>query len=188
MIFNQAVKPDLYFLAIIPDEPLRVEVKALKEEIREHFGVKHALKSPAHITLIPPFKRELRHLTFLSDSLVRFAGNQIPFTVYLSRFGSFPTRVIYIDIVQPEPIIWLHSDLCKTLLDEFLFHPNELKGKFHPHMTLATRDLTPEAYQKAWPEYKNRIFNAKIDVKSVFLLKHNGKYWDIHREFCFRNN
>jgi hypothetical protein len=53
-------------------------------------------------------------------------------------------------------------------------------------MTIATRDLTEKAFEKAWPEYRPRIFQAGFIVKSLFLLKHNGKFWEINREFLFK--
>ena len=87
--------------------------------------------------------------------------------------------------LNPDPLKSLYPDLIRFLLDEMLFTPEELKSKFHPHMTIATRDLTGEAFHKAWPQYKKREFQAKFHVHSIFLLKHNGKTWDIFREFGF---
>lgn len=44
----------LYFLAVIPPEPVFSEVMAFKKEMSERFSSSRALKSPPHITLLPP--------------------------------------------------------------------------------------------------------------------------------------
>ena len=177
---------NLYFIAIVPDGAIRQKVKALKEEMKARFNAKHALKSPAHITLIPPFKRDQTHENFLCDNLSQFATEQESIKVELSGFRSFPPRVIYIDVRHPDQIKNIHSSLCHKLLTNMLFHPDELKSKLHPHMTIATRDLTKEAYNQAWLEFEKRAFSENFQVKSLFLLKHNGKFWDIFKEFEFQ--
>jgi hypothetical protein len=40
-------------------------------------------------------------------------------------------------------------------------------------------------FKKACDEFKNFSFEAKFKAKSIFLLKHNGKTWDICHEFEF---
>jgi 2'-5' RNA ligase len=175
----------LYFIAIIPDEELRAKVKSLKEEMRDRFGAKHALKTPAHVTLVPPFKREETHERFISDFLRRFAWVQESFSLTMDGFGCFSPRVIYIDVKDPDPIRRLQAKMCGGLEDEYLLKPEELGARFSPHMTIATRDLDKEQFHRAWPEFKNRTLHANFEVKSVFLLKHNGKFWDIYSEFEF---
>lgn len=176
---------NLYFIGIIPNEELKLKVKSLKEEMRDRFGAKHALKSPAHITLQPPFKRPEEDEAEIIKRLKEFSSGRESFPLQLSGFGSFAPRVIFINITNPEKCEALYSDLKKDLVESLDFMADEVRSAFHPHMTIATRDLTKEAFLLAWPEFKSRHFNAKFDVKSVFLLKHNGKFWDIYREFEF---
>ena len=184
---HRHINMNLYFMALIPHQDLMEQVKSLKEEMRDKHGAKHALKSPAHITLVPPFKRPAGYEDFISDALRRFSAARNSFEVRLSGFKSFPPRVIYIDVKNPDSIIELHSGLKAKLLAEIILKDEELKSKIHPHMTIATRDLTREAYQIAWPIFEKREFECKFEVKSLFLLKHNGKFWDIFREFEFNN-
>jgi len=42
-------------------------------------------------------------------------------------------------------------------------------------------------FKKAWGEFKNFPFEAQFEAKSIFLLKHNGKNWDINRELKFKH-
>ncbi len=175
----------LYFIALIPHEQLRAEVKALKEEMRDRFKAKHALKSPAHLTLQMPFRWDPDQEQKLVTPLTRFASGQTSFQVKLNGFDCFAPRVIFIHPGDPEPIRKVHSALRLVLINELGFDPNRTPKQINPHLTIATRDLTPEAFATAWPEYQKRPFDAEFEVKSLFLLKHNGRFWDIYREFLF---
>lgn len=181
-------KSNLYFIALIPDENIREEVRLLKEEISERYGAKHALKSPAHITLQRPFRRMEVQEEKLIRTLKEFAAVQKDFKIRLSGFDRFEPRVIFIKISEHKRLKKIHFDLKEVLLKELDFQEKEISKNMHPHMTLATRDLEPDYFYKAWAEFKDRGFEADFWVKSIFLLKHNGKYWDIFKEFPFQDN
>jgi 2'-5' RNA ligase len=178
----------LYFIALIPHRDIREKVLELKEEMKERFKAGHALKSPAHITLQKPFERFPEEDTGLKEVLRLFASSQHSFTVDFNGFGSFAPRVIYIKITNPEPVLLLHSRLNRVLLAELHFTRGEIMKDVQPHITIATRDLTPAAFNEAWPEIKDRQFSASFNVHSIFLLKHNGRNWDILEEFPFVND
>lgn len=178
-------RPELYFIAIVPGPDLREKVKKLKEEMKLNYKAGHALKSPAHITLQMPFKREAKAEAEMSKELKSFAAQQKPFQVDLSGFGAFRPRVMFIKVVEPEPIIKLHAGLRGLLSDKLDFSKEELMQTVQPHMTIATRDLEKEMFFNAWPHFENRDFEDSFRVSSLFLLKHNGRNWDLFREFSF---
>ncbi|UGU14532.1 2'-5' RNA ligase family protein [Sinomicrobium kalidii] len=176
---------DLYFIAIVPPEDIRQRVRRLKEEVKERFGAKHALKSPAHITLQMPFKRIAAEESQIINALEGFARLQRPFPVMLSGFDCFSPRVIFVKVEDHAPIVELHAGLQRVLTGKLGFTGREITRRFHPHMTIATRDLPEIVFRKAWPEYEMREFGASFIAGSICLLKHNGKYWEIYREFRF---
>ena len=179
---------DLYFIAIIPDSELRERIRKVKERMKAEYGAGHALKSPAHITLQMPFKRSPEDETSISGALRRFVTGEKSFTVDLDGFGAFAPRVIFIKISEPEPVRALHSRLKQVLITELHFSQAEIMKDVQPHITVATRDLAKEAFSEAWPELQKEEFIASFDVRSIFLLKHNGRNWDILGEFSFGNN
>jgi len=176
---------NLYFIALIPDEKLREEVRCLKEEFKERYEAKHALKSPAHITLQRPFRRAEAGEEKIVKILKEFSKIQERFEVRLSGFGCFKPRVIFIKVLDHKKIQKLHLRLNRVLLDDLDFTEKEINTKIHPHITLATRDLDNTIFYRAWDDFKDKVFEADFIFKSLFLLKHNGKYWDIYREFPF---
>jgi 2'-5' RNA ligase len=175
----------LYFIAIIPHANLRDQIKGIKERMQTEYGSGHALKSPAHITLQIPFKRSSAEEARLAEALRRFAADEQSFSLELNGYGAFAPRVIFIKIVEPDPVARLHSHLKKVLIEELHFNHDEVMNAIQPHITVATRDLTKEAFNEAWPEFQNQAFRASFEVKSIFLLKHNGRHWDILEEFPF---
>jgi len=178
----------LYFIALIPGKELKEKVRAVKERMKADYNAGHALKSPAHITLQMPFKRNSRDEYAISAALEKFASEENPFTVRLNGFGCFAPRVIFIRIEDPNTVKSVHGRLKKILAEQLGFSVSEVMNDVQPHITVATRDLTKEAFREAWPEFQKKEFRGSFEVNSLFLLKHNGKNWDILKEFPFRKN
>lgn len=175
----------LYFIALVPPQDLRDRVRALKKEMRDRFGAGHALKSPAHITLQMPFRWPKGEEQQLTDLLNRFRTGPSPFRIELDGYDCFAPRVIFLRVLDHDPIAELASSLKAELQKEIGLADRQVHHPFHPHLTIATRDLTEEAFHRAWPEYRERPFSASFQAEGFTLLKHNGKYWEIYREFSF---
>lgn len=169
----------LFFIALIPPEPLRSLVQKLKARFSSSFSTKKALNSPPHITLIPPFRTDEAEITSIVNQIEEFVLNESTFEITLMGFGAFQPRVIYIDVEPNNNLESLQKRLSSTLMVT-----NEPK-QFKPHLTIATRDLTPEKFRRAWNIYKNEPFNESFHATAVYLLKHNGRSWDIYQEYPF---
>ena len=178
-------KNQLYFIALVPGRELREQVKFLKEEMKMNYGSSHALKSPAHITMQMPFRRPETDEQIIIKTLEEFCKEQTSFDIALNGFDCFAPRVIFIRIINHKPVISLHKKLNKVLKSDLNFSSRVLTHQLHPHMTIATRDLSEKAFEQAWPQYESREFEASFTVNSLFLLKHNGTHWDMFRELFF---
>lgn len=176
----------LLLIALLPDAPLRERIRALKEEMQLRFGAAHALKSPAHLTLQMPFRASSSERDDLVRHLEAFARREPGFEIQLSGFDAFPPRVIFIRVLDHTPIMGLHARLRAMLLEEAVLGEEATTPEIHPHITIATRDLSETAFLKAWPEFRARGFEASFRVRSLFLLQHSGKAWEPFREFPFR--
>ncbi|WP_424493497.1 RNA 2',3'-cyclic phosphodiesterase [Salinimicrobium sp. GXAS 041] len=177
----------LYFIAILPDPGLRQRIKKIKEEVKELYNVKKAMKLPAHITLQIPFKFPEEEEERLISSLASFAEDQKAFSVNLTGFGSFPPRVIFLKVENEKPLQLLQERLQDVMKDFLLKdEDNKKKKAFHPHITVATRDLDKETFKKAWNEFKKRDFEATFCAKIMVLFRHDGKNWNLHKEFLLK--
>ncbi|MCY2687181.1 2'-5' RNA ligase family protein [Salinimicrobium sp. TH3] len=178
MSFSKA----LYFAAILPPPGIREQVLELKLEMKEKFETLHALKLPAHITLVPPVWLENNQEQLFIDAVRIVTKKTALFPVELKDFGHFGQRVIFINAVNPRHLKEFHKNLLDSLTQ---FLPNKSEN-LHPHMTIATRDLSRQNFKKAWKEYKDRSFSAEFNAESLTILKHNGKTWDIFETFLLK--
>jgi 2'-5' RNA ligase len=69
-----------------------------------------------------------------------------------------------------------------------LFNAQYKDQPFHPHLTLAFRDLKKPAFYKAWQEFKEKKCEATFSVTEIVLLKHNGKIWNVYNNFILTTN
>ncbi|MFN4762575.1 2'-5' RNA ligase family protein [Gillisia sp. Q332] len=175
----------LYFIALIPPEALCERIRLLKLEIADKYEAKHALKLPAHITLQIPFRIPNENESDLIELLKGFAAKQHSFTIKIFGFRKFSNRIIFADVETKQPVIELYESLQDLLTTHLNLKDHEKTSKIDPHFTLASRDLNHRIFPTVWADFKEREFQDSFQAKSIFLLKHNGKNWDIFKEFEF---
>lgn len=173
---------NLYFIALLPDQEIQNEVTEFKQAAQERFGTSQALRSPAHITLIPPFRTDR---TDFSNLLTVAAGQQ-PFTVQLRNFDRFGSRVIFVD-VAPEPTL---LDYQKVLADFCARHLDIVPDSrpFHPHMTVAFKDLKRSVFPEAWDYFSAKSYERTFLARGVTLLIHTGQCWQVDKTFAFSSS
>lgn len=170
----------LYFIALVPNEPIYSEIWQLKTEIKDRFDSKAALRSPPHITLHMPFQWKEEKEEVLINSLNNLARNQSSFNISLDNFGAFPPRVIFIDVIENDPLSKLHLDIQKLARSDWHIYPKTTNSRpFRPHMTIAFRDLKKSKFFDAWKEFEHRTYQTEFTASNVCLLKHNGRSWDV---------
>lgn len=174
----------IYFLAILPPEPLAQKVKEVQNDIANNYGSKEAYKRPAHFTLIAPFKIPEKREEGIIPPLKAFADQQRPFTIQLNNFNHFDKRVIYIDVEDPTKMQQLQKKLRNHMIRQMDFSDQDVRPKeLTPHMTVAFRDLSAENFQKAWKAYQHRTFSSSFTANTFHLLKHDNKQWHPFFEF-----
>lgn len=177
-----ATQPAKYFIALVPEGKVREEATRLKEEMRELFNLKYALKSPPHVTIKMPFTyNELKEERLVSK-LAKFFDIYASFQLQFKGFGRFGSRIIFVDMKPSHELNRLQEALneyCKSELKLV----NELSDKaFHPHMTIAFKDVKPKSFDVYWKYVQNKEFNAFYPVEDIALLKRiEGKWEVIHR-------
>ena len=184
MVTAPHVQKGLYFIAIIPPQEISTEIQRIKETIYEKYNSKASLNAPPHITLHMPFDWKLHKQELLIQKLDLFSTSIERFEIQLSGFNCFEPRVIYVGVAENEILENMQQDLfrfCKKDLNLFNAHYKQLP--FHPHITLAFRDLKKPMFYKAWQEFENKTYSSRFILESIVLLKHNGKQWEVLKEF-----
>jgi 2'-5' RNA ligase len=172
------MKTRIYFIALVPPQEIREEVTQFKLYASEHFNAAHALKSPPHITLFPPFRWALEKETKLQEAVSHFVVSQTPFWVWLEDFDHFGQRVIFVNVIPGEELLGLQKDL-KAHLDQTIDLKQADSRPFHPHMTVAFKDLKPDRFEEAWAYFSQQSYERAFEADQLCLLKHDGKQWQI---------
>jgi 2'-5' RNA ligase len=174
-----------YFMALVLPEPLQNQVMTLKHYVRDHFDSKAALRSPAHITLHMPFEWKLKKEELLTETLHKFKF-PTPVHVQLRNFNCFEPRVVYVDVLPCAEL----RDLQKALVTHVrqnlgLMNEAENVRGFHPHATIAFRDLNKEKFRQTWEHFKTQKFEGHFTTSKFQLLKHSPGKWEVFEEFIF---
>lgn len=177
-----------FFLAIVLPAPYQNQVMAMKEYVKEHFESKAALRSPAHITLHMPFEWKDSKEELLLDTLSAFKfGEEV--RIELKDFNCFEPRVVYVDVVKNEKLDALQKTLVQHVKQN-LGLMNEAKNirGFHPHTTIAFRDLKKEMFRLAWTHFKEQKYHGSFIAREFQLLKHAPGQWEVYRTFEFNRH
>ncbi|AHM61563.1 2'-5' RNA ligase [Flammeovirgaceae bacterium 311] len=179
---------NLYFIALVPPEPLRSEAWALKEHMRDTYGSKASLNSPAHITLHMPFELKQNRERAVIEALQELAEGYNTFNTEIDGFGAFPPRVLFLHVVPNAILSRLQSDVHELMKRSFnVFNADYKKKPFHPHITLAFRDLKKERFKEAWEIYQEKEFKASWPVQGITLLRHDARKWHELAQAPFAN-
>jgi 2'-5' RNA ligase len=169
---------NMYYIAIVAPEEINQQVLKWKNYFKDHFDCTVALKSPAHITLIPPFwmKEDLEN--DLVNSIKDFSITKNKFEIALKDFTAFKPKVIFVDVVKSEILTDFYQSFTDCI-DVNKFPIKKDDRPFHPHVTLATRDLHKKAFREAWEIFSKKKYEALWMVNGISLLRHNKKNWDV---------
>jgi 2'-5' RNA ligase len=177
----------LYFVAIVPPSPIYEEAFEQKVYFKTKYNSKASLNSPPHITLHMPFRWPETEELILANHIHSFTEGKQPIPIQLNGFSSFPPKVIFINVEITAELEKLQKDLERFFKRELnLFNAKYKDLPFHPHLTLAFRDLKKPNYQKAWEEFVGKNYQATFVADKIALLKHSGAVWEVFREFELR--
>ena len=177
-----------YFIAIVISEPFQAQLMELKNIVKDKFTSKGALRSPAHITLHMPFEWKEEKEDILVNTLQQFTFKE-SFDIDLQNFACFEPRVLFVDVLKNELLEKLQRELMVYVQKNLrlLNQVNDMRG-FHPHVTIAFRDLKKDTFYQALDYFKTQTYTASFQAKSFCLLKHTGKEWLVNKEFFFASN
>src|SRR6476619_3498149 len=124
----------MYFIALVLPAEINDEVLKWKIFMRDHFDCVVALRSPAHVTLIPPFWMSDNLENKLEDTINQFSQLEASFEINLKNFSAFKPRVIYVDVLPSARLETLQTRLLEYLIVSDLFPIKKEDRPFHPHV------------------------------------------------------
>ncbi len=185
-IKNGSMTQRRFFVAILPPQPFQDYANRIKQDFADNYASFGAQKSPPHITFQPPFEWNLNDIFAVEEKLKTFTDVQKSFSVRLKNFAAFSPRVIYINVLKTPELTNLQNDLMVYVETNLGITDEVSKNRqFTPHLTVAFRDLTKQNFKLAWQKYENLELDFEFTAASLTLLIHDGKCWNVKREFPF---
>jgi len=174
----------MYFIALVLPPPLAAMVRQWQREMADRYGSRHALRSPPHITLYRPFRPDAAAEKAMGGVMRHVAARHAPVHITLDRFDHFSRRVLYAHVGDDAAMETLHRAVTDSLEHAGVVAPEGGDRRpFRPHVTLAHRDLTPEAFERAWPAFGGRTLHETGTVDAVSLLRHGPGGWTVTDTF-----
>ena len=161
----------MYFAAIVCPGRINEKILLFKNRMKAQFGYAVALKSPAHITLVPPFWLENERENELLLTLGAFSTDPGPFDIRLEGFDHFRKRVLFIAVME-NPALNRLKELVETHFHSaFPGNINKDDRLFHPHVTIANRDMQLTHFEKAWEYFSKTDYAETFAAGAISLLK-----------------
>lgn len=177
----------LYMLTLPLPDRLEEKLLQFRKEVAQRYGSVAALKPMGHMSLLENFVYDDRDLPQLQEKLEGVFDYTTPFRVELENFGAFPSHTIFVAISDFFPFMRLRNSLYRQLSQESpSVSITSARPSATPHITVAYRDLTPEAFDLAWSDFCQRAFADAFTATGAHLMEHRGK-WRTVRVFPFRN-
>ncbi len=169
----------MYFVAILCPPEIEKKVHQYKTWMMEHFGCRVALRSPAHITLVPPFWLNENKEDRLLEILDSFQADIPTVSIRLSDFSHFSNRVIFIRVLHDEHLDNLKQEAVKIFSNDMgeMIKPDD--RPFVPHVTIANRDLKPGDFVKAWARFSKMHWEDGFITNEIVLLKLGDMGWKV---------
>jgi 2'-5' RNA ligase len=175
----------MYFLAILTPPEVNKKVLEWKYYMREHYGCVVAMRSPAHITLVAPFWMNEELEILFSEDVQSFSTEQTPFKIEVKDFDAFRPKVIFLHVKASEKLTQLRSTLETHLLSKKKYPVKHEERPFHPHVTIANRDLMKKDFPEAFNHFKKIAYRKEFIAGEISVLKHVGGEWNAIRSFPF---
>lgn len=171
----------LYFLALIPPKHISDKIHAIKLYVAEKHNCKHALKSPPHITLEPPFHYPLHKENFLLQKISELnkslSDTDIP--VELNGYDVFLPKVVFINVIQNSLLTNVYNHVHSFVKTELKVVKDLPPRPFHPHITIAFRDVKKHLVTQILEDVKQNFpIKETFCTHTIALLKYGEHQWN----------
>jgi 2'-5' RNA ligase len=171
----------LYFIALVPPKNIREEVLDFQRLAEEKFNSKVTLRSPVHLTLVPPFKASLDELKQISKKITGcLKNNHRPLATTITGFYHFSNRVIMLEVSKTIALEVLFTDIMLAA-SEITY--NHGYTKFVPHITIANRDLIPEVFDKAYEYFSHIPYSRNFIADEIAIFSFDHGTWSAIKQF-----
>jgi 2'-5' RNA ligase len=170
----------LFYIAVMCPAEINDRVTVMKNWMKDQYGCVAASKSPAHLTIVPPFRAEDEMEANLLDFVSTFNIGVVPFEIRLNGYGNFDSRVLFVKVDESQALMQLERDAMTEFEQHFPSIIFGIKPPFHPHVTIATRDIPEGKLSEAKAHFEaTQPFDEVFTVNGLRLVKLVNGTWEV---------
>lgn len=175
------------FIGILTPPDLTAAVEEARGWMKKSWGCRSGMKTPPHITLIPPFPQLPGTPEPEENDLTNFVrglntelrdSHRLPLEIALEGVGHFGPRTLFFSVKPTPALVNLQSAMEARIRERW---PDLLgKNTFHPHLTVANRDIPPEALAPSLEWLGKRAPSRQFPCSRVTLFLWKEEQWKVH--------
>lgn len=168
----------LYYIAAVCPANINEKISSYKQYLQSQYGCRAAQKSPAHLTIVPPFKAEEDLEPLLTGFIQDYSRQIVAFDIQLQGFNHFNRRVLFVDVAPNEKLADMESNVNLQFSEQFPSIIFRTKPDFHPHVTIATRDIPEHKFDEIWNYFsEGASIKDSFQCSAISLLKLRQGLW-----------
>jgi 2'-5' RNA ligase len=176
----------MYYIALLCPLEIDEQMDNYKTFMKETYGCEVASKSPAHVTLVNPFFLSDGKHKDLLEKLEAFDSIVTDVSIEIDGFNHFENRVIFADVVSDENLTALQEQIENYLRNSGFPFIKEAKKPYHPHVTIATRDIKVDTFEEAWSNFEGKTFKGSFSTNAIHVMKLVEEKWIHDKQFVLK--
>jgi 2'-5' RNA ligase len=176
----------MYYITLLCPPEIDEPIAEHKAMMKANYGCEVAAKSPAHLTLIAPFFLSNGKYRELVEKLNSFESIITEVDIEVNGYNHFNDRVIFADVVVTDNLKAIQEQLENYVRNGGFPFIKEAKKPFHPHITIATRDLKDTDFESAWSHFEGKSISGSFATNTFHLMKLVDDRWTHDQQFILK--
>lgn len=180
MIKNNFVQ-QTHFIGVLAPEDITLTLEDCRRYMKERYGCKSGYATPIHVTLVPPFHLDEKYSTKdLMSAIENEVGPQaenLKFTAHVDNFDHFGERTIFAKVLRDEKWTKLRDIVLGAVLKAAPGCTKKDQRPFTPHLTVANRDIPPDAVMDAVKVMNEMELVEDFDADNITIFERRDGRW-----------
>lgn len=173
-----------YKVVIFPEDSALVELKKRTLDYSKQLKLLEPSLNDPCITMKTSFMFESGDVKKLEDAVGEVADQFYKFPVEIKKIDSYLKREFHYKIEPSKELKKMHIELISNIGSKCLVAPAAVEGKiFNFTIPLIYGDLHTDDYDKAALILESYYPDLKFQVDNLSLLRKEGKFWRIQKQF-----
>ena len=169
-----------HFIGVLLPDDLARAVEECRRYMNRTYGCRSGYATPVHVALVPPFALPRDYTTEdVVEALLRGVPQDFGFIAHTENFDAFGDRTLFAAVVSSPGWNRLKNAAETTLRGAFPGCLRKDPRPFHPHITVANRDIPPGASTVALRFLNGKKFEEDFPVDNMTVFVCKGGVWKI---------